>query len=147
MKAAILGHYFCDWAGGIDLLENMTYALDMCVDNEDEVDLLLPKETLSERIKIKAKRFGRRILGGGINRGTTQEDRLNGRFDELKRIKKIEMSCTRKNAWNYIKKNGYEIVFPIFDANMANKFDCRWIGYLYDFQHKYIPSNFKESIT
>ena len=43
MKAAILGHYFCDWAGGIDLLENMTYALDMCVDNI-EVDLLLPKK-------------------------------------------------------------------------------------------------------
>lgn len=71
-------------------------------------------------------------------------------YDEVIKVLKPEcdlnfiiFNYSKANFENELLKHKIEIVFPCFNSLGAN-FKIPWIGYLYDFQHKYYPNFFSQ---
>ena len=57
-----------------------------------------------------------------------------------------KMECLRFNKANLnevCEKNGIDVLFPSISV-LSKKISTPWIGYVYDFQHKYYPNLFSK---
>lgn len=144
MKIAILGKGFIDWGGGIDFLKSCINSLK----NKEDVELFLflPQQcgaineikdilrTYKDMLVnlLKNKEVGCKNNLQAISQVFVQEDTdlqviiykdsLNGLIEKSKEL-------------------GIEVIIPSFKS-LGKEFPIPWVGYIYDFQHKYYSEFF-----
>ena len=153
-KIAIPSSYFCAWSGGTDLIRYLLSNL-VSGNNKDEFEIfiIIPSKNLISNLKkiffpylyflksFKKKQkieFKKWPLMNGSKFLDTYfsnekfNDKLNIIYADYKHEKKI------------IIKNNIDIVLPCVQKQPEG---YNWIGYLFDFQHEYLPEFFsKEEI-
>lgn len=143
MKVAILLSGFDKWGGGIDLVRNLCSSLDDTDENLDLNLILLDKDNLPLEI---VKSGLKNVLNDlGIKKKSNNEKLkttyLQEQFEGLKSIQIITIKGTFKHLKKYLIREKYDIIFPSF-YTLGKNFEAKWIGYIYDFQHKYLPNFF-----
>ncbi|MDX6747667.1 glycosyltransferase [Polaribacter sp. PL03] len=149
----VLSDQFINWGGGIDfirLILNSLSSLEKGTENKINVFVFIPKQSKNKiRFKNNLKRFinlfrhkkyqlQRIILNESI------EKSFLGIGDSFKIIfyNEGETSLIKE-----VLKLKIDIIIPTF-STLSPNFPIPWVGYLYDFQHKYYPSFFsKQDIT
>lgn len=138
------------WAGGVELLRNLTNGL-LAKRNEQplEIWLLLPFDNKIESVKDVA-RIVKRTVVQSINKrqvyipkelpayhSSTLDffSHLNGE------IKLLEYANTHEGLIRALKKIRANVIFPYVGMVGANN-TIPGISYLADFQHRYLPDNF-----
>lgn len=155
-KVVILGKGFVGWGGGIDFIRNLIKGL---ATNEDiEIFLLLAEEKKYVR---RLKRYLRpykymlpKLLGGlKLNYKTAQNtakrfdeqiETQNSAFkNEESMIKIIKYHDTKSSMLKVLRDIKADVVLPSIDS-LGTDFPFKWVGYIFDFQHKYLPEFFTE---
>ncbi|MBP2655828.1 MAG: glycosyl transferase group 1 [Firmicutes bacterium] len=123
MRIALLGDRFSQWGGGRDFLLSCANALNIINQTEPlQIYLLLPRKgILLEETEIEHFRDWFRNISRNIQ-GIPYDNSQQGLIDSLHII----------NA---------DVVFPVMES-LGKDFPVPWIGYWYDFQHKYYPEYF-----
>ncbi len=146
MKICVLGNNFINWGGGLDFLRNIVNALlhQTRIDKLELFILVYEENDIKRDIKNFVKK---NIFRREINNWKAREDIVYDFFDNCE--KKIEIKYLKGSKNELVKflvSNEVDFIFPtsyIFDKD----FPIKWIGYIYDFQHKYYPEFFtKEEI-
>jgi glycosyltransferase involved in cell wall biosynthesis len=139
MRIGIYGEMFVEWGGGVDFLRLIAKGLHaMPHARENQYFLIIPlqKTTLTSYIKYVGKKVWNllplqkklvAVLPKPLNLSQIQET--------LKKEANIEVLL--------IPQHQLDVILPCFHPLPAD-FPIPWIGYLYDFQHKYLPQFFTE---
>lgn len=155
MKIGINLKTFNGWAGGVDFIRHITCCLDLANENKaQEINILIPKNDLV--FKLKKILYPLYSLFSSIiyrNKIIWQfwpgfdQIYLEDTFAGLKNVKKILIDQTLSSDFLHIQKSKFDILFPCIHPPSSN-YKFAWIGYLHDFQHKYMPENFdKKTIS
>lgn len=148
LTIALLGKYF-GWGGGSDLLRSITNALALKTKSEPlTIYLLLPVENriknredvveLGKRIvldlaKFKCRSFKERPL---------YDSSMLDFFEQIDgHIEIVLHNDTKGGLRRCLREIGADVVLPVLDC-LDNSFPLPWLGYIYDFQHKYYPQFF-----
>lgn len=155
MKIALLGNSFISWGGGVDFLRNVANALlSQKQETNMELFLLIPeKNKLVEKIKNVLRPW--RDMG---------EDVLNGRNPKYKKVVSLDKSLILNSFKNIegdmeiivyrdspggliscLEKIGANVVIPSA-TSLGRDFPIPWVGYIFDFQHKYYPNFFTKEV-
>lgn len=138
MNVVILGDSFIGWGGGIDFLKSFINALQL--DESINLMFFMPKYTFKERVKK-------------LVRCSIRRDKISLR--EILSSKRIEMENVFLSEFENLNIIYYEndninellvnkkvdIVFPTLKTDLINR-EIPHIGYIYDFQHKYLKELF-----
>lgn len=144
MRVLIPLHGFIGWNGGIDLVRLLVSAIDHRTSG-DEIDLIfaLPTPLLQKRMLLSVSRRWRELRSG-------YSVSVGGRASNLRRIAeqivvgRPVVLCAEGNSGilQAVQSSGSDIVFPAMQP--LGKAPIRRIGYVYDFQHRYLPNLFSE---
>ena len=151
MKIAIIVKGFDQKGGLIDFIRHIIFCIDHAnKDRSKKIFLIIPKNNVIFYLKksifviknflksfLKYKKFKLTEFSG------ISPDQLEKIFADLKNIKKTYSSYTFKSHLVYLQKNKFDIVLPFVIEPPAN-FKLPWIGYFWDFQHKYYPKFFNK---
>jgi glycosyltransferase involved in cell wall biosynthesis len=154
MKVAILCNNFIRWGGGIDFLRGCINAL--CTQkkqNDLELYLLVPYKSndlppfFRDFRRSLRSAFRDRILRTSFRCEepiAVVEQRMGDAFENFYDQIHIEVyeSCKRGLILQ-LKKIGVDVVLPV-NGTLGKDFPFAWIGYIYDYQHKYLPGFFSE---
>jgi len=148
----LLGNGFTGWGGGIDFLRFCANALTLvCKDNNTRIVILLPDP---ENSTLMAKT--RAILSPYKQMAIALLNRKTPYFYRHKPFSKKQLADSFKNIEGDVEivfyRNGNDmasvvasikadVVIPS-SASLGTSFPVPWVGYLYDFQHKYYPDYF-----
>jgi glycosyltransferase involved in cell wall biosynthesis len=145
MRVGLLGHGFVSWAGGIDFLRGITSSLHHA-DSSIDLHVLVP--TRGPRLAAwqalhRTYRGARRLIGRGSAAPPALDKRHAAEFVrgaerpvELHEIDIGERAIARQAA-----RLALDVVLPsMFPLQTA--FPVPWVGYVYDFQHRYLPHLF-----
>jgi glycosyltransferase involved in cell wall biosynthesis len=145
----VLSEHFINWGGGIDfirLILNSLTSIDRESKNEINIYVFIPKQSYS-KIKIKNK------LKTVINTFTNKKHQLqkiipkqsivNSFISINDSIKIIFYNNSEAGLVKLVQKHNIDFIIPVFSPLSAS-FPIPWIGYIYDFQHKYYPEFFSE---
>lgn len=150
MRIATLGDGYIRWGGGIDLLKHIIDALNSQANVK--VILFLPTDGKKEYIKHIFRPWKRcivSVLRKGkldfsniplVNRKSLQPiaDNFLQEFPSLP-IRYYENTST--GLLKALKEDSIDIIFPSFSP-LATSYPIPWVGYIADFQHRYIPDLF-----
>ena len=151
MRVGILSYGFSQWGGGIDFIRNMLSYLDEGESSDPELIkiLFLPSERIIGRFKklihpfrILIAQFLRRDRLAWVTAPGFSTTHLKLAFGDFSASSDIVFSgSTFKSQLGLAVKLKIDIVFPCMDVP-PDDFGVPWIGYLYDFQHRYFPEFF-----
>lgn len=151
MKIVLLANGFTSWGGGIDCIKFYINALlEKCAKAELELYLLIPEENeFILNIKNQLRPFKNMLI-----------DFLNGKRPYYVKSKSVDKQIIKdafkcydgklqvifypNNSNLLLRKLKYinpDAVIPAI-ASLGRDFPYPWVGYLYDFQHKYYPDLF-----
>jgi glycosyltransferase involved in cell wall biosynthesis len=151
MRIGILTKAFSAWAGGIDFIKDIAlctfetnakhfYEIVLFIPRDDNIRLFkkylnIFKYFLNTFFKLKIP----------INRTWEKFDQkyLENMLPNLSKNKIVLHSYWRSLDLAFAKNNNYDLIFPLISPPPIN-YPVAWIGYLYDFQHKYYPQFFKK---
>ena len=154
IKIGILTKPYTSWAGGMDFITDIASSIFDSSNNQSyEINLFVPKNDLIRLIKKYINIF-KLLLNLFLKKkpiSTTWE-----KFDQ-KYIENIFPNLQKNRIvlhkyWglldlSHAKNNNYDLILPLMSPPPKN-YPVAWIGYLYDFQHKYYPHFFtKEEIN
>jgi len=145
MRVGVLGHGFITWGGGVDFLRIVASSL-LHAPEPVEVHLLLPTRgprLLARNALRRLYRGGRTLLGQSLP-PINYVDRLH--IVELTQtmgagIFVHEIDYGYSSIAGAARKLGLEALVPAITP-LPNGFPVPWVGYLYDFQHRYYPEYF-----
>lgn len=145
MRIGILGHRFIEWGGGIDFLRMVISSLH---DSGERVELhaLVPTEgpkltalrTLRHAYRNAKALVGR--AGGAPPRSSAHQSiDLSSSAEQSIEVHKIDIgtAAIAKAA----RKLSLDVLVPAITP-LPSGFPTPWVGYLYDFQHRYYPQLF-----
>ena len=151
-KIAIPSSYFCAWSGGTDLIRYLLSNL-VSGNNKDEFEIFI---LFLQRIYFKFEKFFSYLYFlKNIKKKQNIEFKkwplMNGSkfldtyFSNKKFKDKLNIIyADYRNEKKIIMKNNIDIVLPCVQKQPEG---YNWIGYLFDFQHEYLPEFFsKEEI-
>ncbi len=145
VKVGILGHGFIDWAGGIDLLRLVCSSL--FATGDVELHLLVP--TKGPRLSLaRLYRHGKQVAKTIVGRSANAPQILDKKCvyelaDESDfAISVHEIDIGDRAIESAAKRLKLNVLLPAF-APLKNS-RTPWVGYLFDFQHKYLPHFFTE---
>jgi glycosyltransferase involved in cell wall biosynthesis len=153
IKVGILTDGFLSWGGGVDFLETIINSISS---EEYDTFILFQKRRLTIRIKIMllllVKDFVALLKKMQIVRAFNWEKialvtKTGSKYLE-KKVKgkyKLVYYYNLDDLRNHVIKNEIKIILPSITPLGAD-FPCKWIGYIYDFQHKYFPGYFSKEI-
>ena len=145
MRVGILGHGFIDWGGGIDFLRMLVSSLHHGGEPM-ELHALVP----TNGPRLNALRFmqsGRRrakaLLGGARH---VPAEPAPKHFAELadtaeQPILVHEIDIGNAAILKTARELSLDVLIPAMTALPSN-FPIAWVGYIYDFQHRYFPNLF-----
>ncbi|MBP2626006.1 MAG: glycosyl transferase group 1 [Firmicutes bacterium] len=121
MKIALLGYGFVSWNGGCEFIQLCAEALMSKAKTDDlQIYLLIEKQNIKEA------------------------EKANSAFGQwLNTINKNIQVVFYGNLLDCLNKFNIEVVIPSM-ALLGNQFTIPWVGYIYDFQHKYFPHFFSQ---
>lgn len=130
---------FIEWDGGIDFIRYVIQGINL---NTFEIILLIPNKNnkinfLKNNVKfILNKSFHRKYNVFDNEYYQRKLNNLVKQFDFLyfNDINHLDEICI---------ENSLKIIFPCFKS-LGKNFKTPWIGYIYDFQHKYLKEFFTE---
>ena len=143
----VLSDQFINWGGGIDfirLILNSLSSLEKGTENKINVFVFVPKQPENKiRFKNNLKRFinlfrNKKYQFQRIISNESIEKSFLGIGDNFKIIfyNEGETSLIKE-----VLKLKIDIIIPTF-SSLSPSFPIPWVGYLYDFQHKYYPNFF-----
>lgn len=147
-KVGILTEHFIKWGGGVDFIRLIIKGLASL--NTDEVTqkvrlyVLIPKRP---RLKIKIKNFVKTVLNFCFNKKYVVQKEIDiaqiiNAFKEVdSNIEICFYVNLDKDLKKQVLKNEIDFIIPAF-VPLPTNFPVPWVGYLYDFQHKYYPQFF-----
>jgi glycosyltransferase involved in cell wall biosynthesis len=149
---ALPGGHFVNWGGGIDFLRSCSNALSFKPQGGSERLFLViadpGNQTVAHSVKSLLTRYGKEAvnrLGGRMHvvRGPAPFTRgqLTDSFRNVDHGAQIEFYPAGRPLEAVIREIGADVVIPS-SVPLGRAFPVPWIGYLYDFQHKYYPGNF-----
>jgi glycosyltransferase involved in cell wall biosynthesis len=147
LKIAIASKTFIEWGGGVDFIIYLANALALdkshqiyflVPDSHEELDLYISKSDQRNRDRLN---FLTRMI---YKPKLRDEMRVNDALSDLS--ENIGVHFYRNNAEGFIKmldKLRADIVLPT-TASFGPYFPFPWVGYIWDFQHKYFPKYFND---
>ncbi len=152
MKVCIYTEYFDEWGGGIDFLRIVINGL-LEVGQKYNIDIVvlvpIKKTSIVEDMKKWTKIFINKISAKNkhhITDKTEKQSTLHQIFAEKMNLEMVFFEASNKNLIAELKKNNVDVVIPVYNS-IGSGFPFPWVGYIYDFQHKYFPHFFnKEDI-
>jgi len=151
MKIGIISKGFDGWGGGIDFIRYIVSAIEVADEkNQHEKYLLLAKNDWHFYAKKLSYPF--RGLANSIRYEKTfkwqpfrgfDENYLKHTFQDFQSFTLDFPGHSYHSHLEYSRKNKFDILLPCI-LPPSNNFNLPWIGYLYDFQHKYFPEFFTE---
>lgn len=155
LTLALLGNGFIGWGGGIDFLRFCANALVQARGNEDiHVIIVLPdyeKKSILNKIKAAItpiKNKTRSIIGMNPIKKKEPEfskKQLIDSFSNIDGSVKIKFYNPSAGINACLKTIDADVVIPSMYP-LEEGCDLPWVGYLYDFQHKYFPNFFQPGI-
>ncbi len=148
MRIGILATDFITWGGGVDFLRLVVESLLASPRSRDtEFHLLIPDagpKLAWRRIRGRAKQtvktlFSRKALP--LKHAPSPEVILQAFADFRDRITVQHIDIGRRALRQAVKRLKLDVVLPAVHPLGAD-FPRRWVGYAYDFQHKYLPQHF-----
>lgn len=145
----VLSEHFINWGGGIDfirLILNSLTSIDRESKNEINIYVFIPKQSYS-KIKIKNKlktvinTFTNKTLQ--LQKIIPKQSIVNSFISINDSIKIIFYNNSEAGLVKLVQKHNIDFIIPVFSPLSAS-FPIPWIGYIYDFQHKYYPEFFSE---
>lgn len=120
MKVGILGHGFIGWTGGVDFIRTMTECLLPTRGEDDALAVLLPWSGTPDSIPPCYYEF---------------ESEFG---DEVEIVLVVQSESGFLQA---VRSHGIDVLMPALQV-LPSWVGVPWVGYLYDFQHKYLPNLF-----
>ena len=147
-----LNQRFYSWGGGIDFIRHVASAIDFADQhNEYEKHLLIAKNDWLYSFKRLIYPF--RTLGCALrDRKPLQwqtwpgfdEIYLRNTFCDLKSYFLDAPGHSFRSHLDFCRTNKFDVVLPCISPP-PRSYNYPWVGYLYDFQHKYLPEFFTDS--
>jgi len=143
MRVGVLGHGFVTWGGGVGFLAIVTHAL-VAADPNVEVHVVLP-----------LGRGGRRSIGDRMLRWITGREKTAelprpedapalDAFAGLKdRVTLHSIDYGDDALRDTLRAAAIDAAIPALDP-LSPSIGMPWVGYIYDFQHRYLPGLFTE---
>ncbi|OQX94371.1 MAG: hypothetical protein B6I23_01425 [Rickettsiaceae bacterium 4572_127] len=140
-RIGILCAGFIDWNGGLEFLKK-TIIQPLLHGNKiyDNIEfyIIVPHVKKDIKVPFLIKRIGfLRKKYKKIKQSTISKKR-NTSFDKYKKEAKIVFSDDLSKC---VKKYKLDLLFPSIGI-LGKNFNSKWVGYLYDCQHKYYPQFF-----
>lgn len=142
----MLGKGFISWGGGVDCLNLYINALQYVGKSTNiEIFLLIPEDTgFIKTIKNQLRPLKDFLRGKPPQIGKNafiEKEEIAESFRRNNKISVIFYSDSKKNLIKTLKHLNADVLIPSFGA-LSKDFPYPWVGYLYDFQHKYYPEFF-----
>ncbi len=149
MRIGILCAGFIGWAGGVDFIRMLIGSL-TSLDNSDlEIHVLIPDRgpILCAHTALRVTKHAVRSLlmrqihsmPGGPNSAAVSEALGEG---EDGGISFHHIDAGRITLSAVCRKLDIDIIVPVGES-LGRNFPIPWVGYIYDFQHKYFPEYFR----
>lgn len=149
LNIGILTDQFINWGGGIDfirLILNGLHSINETGKCEINIYVYVPKQSeykieIKNRIKIILnKLFNKQYQ---LQRNISKDSFVNTFKSIDDKIKVIYYNSEEADLAKMVVKNNIDFVLPAFNPLTAS-FPKPWVGYIYDFQHKYFPEFFSD---
>lgn len=142
MKIGILAHDLMTWSGGADFLTLVVDSLNAAAPNNNVgFHVLVP----DQGPRLGWRRFRKRIRGVLKGEPPAKVDSFDPSdlisYCGEDRIKLHHIDIGRRAIARAMDRFGLPIVLPAVHS-LGRNFPHPWIGYAYDFQHKYFPQYF-----
>jgi glycosyltransferase involved in cell wall biosynthesis len=145
IRIGILGHGFIEWGGGIDFLRTVVSSLHH---SGEAVELHALVPTRGPRLSaLRALRHTYRSAKAVLTRSGAVPRRPDARHladlaDSTEQLLNIhEIDIGRRAIASATRKLSLDVILPAFSA-LPPDFPTPWVGYVYDFQHRYLPKLF-----
>ena len=145
LKIGIFHSFF--WGGGAELMRLIITSLLLKSETLPiEIYVLIPNHSIS--IKQKIKRLIKKLLFNNNNRLNEISLSKNQVLDYFNGINHrnllfINYDQTKISLNKIIKENNIDVIIP-FIGTPQQKLKIPWLGYIFDFQHKYLKNLFNE---
>jgi len=150
MRIGIHADIFIEWAGGIDFLRIILKGLNQINKHTHlEVFVFIPEKKIAklDHFKVSVKRLINKVLGS-----QKYSLQLPKPLDIEGAKKTLAQDCDvqfvtypfhLQNLEKELIQRNIDILLPCFHS-VGKGFSVPWVGYLYDFQHKYFPHFFSK---
>ncbi|HJT46198.1 MAG TPA: hypothetical protein VJ721_08005, partial [Chthoniobacterales bacterium] len=141
LKIGLTAHDFLNWSGGVDFLWTIVDSLLASPRSETaEFHLIVPDSGIQIAWKRARDSFLRKP------RVRLKSEELINAFSELgERIIIHHLDVGLAAVGNVAAKVNVDIFLPVMHS-LGRDFSRPWLGYAYDFQHKYFPGNFTDEV-
>jgi glycosyltransferase involved in cell wall biosynthesis len=152
VRIAALGNEFVKWGGGIDFLRIVLNGIRAVRDQGVTVDLLLPQETIPTQIRAGLGSI-RRSLHDALEGRPVRWQRPGASFgkdleksfeDYGKEVSLVRYRNSPSGLMRALRELRSDVIIPAF-GSLGADFPVPWVGYVYDFQHRYLPHLFTEA--
>lgn len=150
-RIVILGNGFSDWGGGIDFVRFCANALALVCDDCTKITLLLPdpdNSTILAKIKkhlIPYKRMLKCLIAAKLpaysKHKSFSKAQLTDSFSNIDGKLEIIFYQQGIDIAAVVTSLRTDVIIPSV-YSLGTSFPVPWVGYLYDFQHKYYPDYF-----
>lgn len=150
MNIVLLSNGFVSWGGGIDFFKHCTYAL---INQKDANNLnwyiLIPDDKKITSVKKQLYNL-KNVIKEVFNKRCVSSNRMDSISTQViidsfkcfeEKMEIIFYRNSKQGLLDTLKKINADVVIPSFES-LGKDFPYRWVGYLYDFQHKYYPGFF-----
>lgn len=153
LTVALLGKSF-DWGGGVDFLRYLATGL-LAKQNQCRLKLYLMLPIVNKvESSVDVLRVLVRSVKGSVARrrpwlALPLPDFHSGTFDSFDHISAgqfeiVYYDSSISGMLRCLKRLNADVVLPV-NGTLGRDFPIPWIGYVYDFQHKYFPENFSSA--
>jgi glycosyltransferase involved in cell wall biosynthesis len=146
VKVGILARDFIQWTGGVDFLGMVLDSL-LAVPRAEQAEfhLLIPDlQPRWARVKHRARQGLRGLVSGkpAAPKSASPEGAGSDLFSEFRgRVTIHHLENTRRALVREVRELELDVILPALHTLGAG-FLPPWVGYVYDFQHKYFPEYF-----
>ena len=147
MKVCIYTEYFDEWGGGIDFLRIVVNGL-LEVSHKYNIEIVVfvpvKKTSLVDDLKRLLKILINKISPKNkyhITDKAEKQSTLHHIFAEKMNLEMVFFQASNKNLISELERNDVDVVIPVYNS-IGSSFPFPWVGYIYDFQHKYFPHFF-----
>jgi glycosyltransferase involved in cell wall biosynthesis len=149
-KIGVLTDHFIQWGGGVDFIRLIIKGISSETTNEYNRDvsiyILIPTENLFLRFVTN---YIKRILNTfsvkkfNLSRNIDLKQLISSFKDVDSNIQVLKYNPRYNPLEKVVLKYNLDCLIPAFQP-LSRNFPIPWIGYIYDFQHKYYPEFFSE---
>ncbi len=147
MRIGINADYFQEWGGGIDFLQLILRGFNSIQkETELEIVILVPfhKSSISVLLLTQIKSFIKKNLKRKGGERKILDPKILQESFKVEGINKwIIYDSDQKTLAQIAIEEKVDVVLPCYKS-LGKDFPLPWVGYVFDFQHKYIPELFSQ---